>query len=69
MLFKIWALYILYTDKTETLTRHKVVLEYKLNIHGEEDTRNNNLAKSYMIKLFAKLLFVQQFFFFNTIIF
>lgn len=30
---------ILCTDKTGTLTRDKVVLQYHLNIHGEEDTR------------------------------
>ncbi len=30
---------ILCTDKTGTLTQDKVVLEYHLNIHGEEDTR------------------------------
>ncbi|MCL1913003.1 MAG: magnesium-translocating P-type ATPase [Eubacteriaceae bacterium] len=30
---------ILCTDKTGTLTQDKVVLQYHLNIHGEEDTR------------------------------
>ena len=30
---------ILCTDKTGTLTRDKVVLQYHLNIHGEEDAR------------------------------
>lgn len=33
------AIDILCTDKTGTLTQDQVVLEYHLNIHGEEDTR------------------------------
>ncbi|MFV0528365.1 MAG: magnesium-translocating P-type ATPase, partial [Lachnospiraceae bacterium] len=33
------AIDILCTDKTGTLTQDKVVLEYHLNIHGEEDDR------------------------------
>jgi len=35
----IGAIDILCTDKTGTLTQDKVVLEYHLNIHGEEDAR------------------------------
>ena len=30
---------ILCTDKTGTLTQDKVVLEYHLNVNGEDDTR------------------------------
>ena len=33
------AMDILCTDKTGTLTQDKVVLEYHLNVHGEDDTR------------------------------
>ncbi|MCL1816608.1 MAG: magnesium-translocating P-type ATPase, partial [Clostridiales bacterium] len=33
------AMDILCTDKTGTLTQDKIILEYHLNIHGEEDTR------------------------------
>jgi Mg2+-importing ATPase len=33
------AIDILCTDKTGTLTQDKVILEYHLNIHGEEDSR------------------------------
>ena len=35
----IGAMDVLCTDKTGTLTQDKVVLEYHLNIHGEEDVR------------------------------
>lgn len=33
------AIDVLCTDKTETLTKNKVVLEYHLNVNGEEDGR------------------------------
>ena len=33
------AMDILCTDKTGTLTQDKVVLEYHLNVNGEDDTR------------------------------
>ena len=33
------SLNILFTDKTGTLTQDKVVLEYHLNVNGEDDTR------------------------------